>query len=204
MLWTGRLSSEIRGDRVSILVTKERGQYRAPTPTRHDVWSRREAKGTHVLDVDDDVRVPVDAFGETWTERVGRRLAGAGTALFVSWFLLLLLAGSADAGLAVLMTSFVYGVGLPISFLLERWLRPRYRSHPAVAVHGLAGAAIAVLYVVAWAGWQPRLGAAILIVVGLGSLVGAVAAWVGLNLRGSSALAAAVGGPALVLLTLLT
>lgn len=156
-----------------------------------------------MLDVDDDVRTLGDAFGETWTERVGRRLAGAGTALFVSWFLLLLLAGSADVGLAVLMALFVYGVGLPISFLLERWLRPRYRSYPAVAVHGLAGAAIAVLYVVVWAGWHPRLGA-VFIVVGLGSLIGAVAAWAGLNLRGSPALAAAVGGPALVLLSVLT
>ena len=155
-------------------------------------------------DVDDRVRLAGDAFGDAWTERVGRRLAGAGTALFVSWFLLLLLAGSADTGLAVMMALFVYGVVLPISFLLEHLLRPRHPSYPAVAVHGLAGAATAVLYLVAWARWQPRLGAALFIAVGLGSLVGAVAAWAGLNLRGSSAVAAGFGGPALVLLSVLT
>ena len=156
-----------------------------------------------MLDADDRVRGR-DTFGDTGTERVGRRLAGAGTALFVSWFLLLLLAGSADAELAAVMSLFVYGVGLPISFLLERGLRPRYRSYPAVAVHGFTGAVIAVFYVAAWTRWQPRLGVAVLVVIGLGSLVGAVAAWAGLNLRGSSAIAAAIGGPALVLLSVLT
>lgn len=143
----------------------------------------------------DVVPGPHDSFGVGWG-RIGHRLAGAGGALFVSFFLLLVLTQSAGLEVVLVLAGALYGVGVPISLLLDWTIRRRLASYPVVVAHGVAGLLVATLTLALMTSpsvVQDPAGVAVMV---MGAFTAAMAAVLGLLLRGSLAVAAAVAGPA--------
>ena len=135
-----------------------------------------------------------DPFGRTVSERLWRRLAGAGIAvtLAAGWAVL-----TSPQSLAIVLigTTVVMALGVPVSWAMER-RSGRQEVRWTVLRHAGAGAIVGLLVGLSFGlpGGRGWLLVWLLFSVPIGTLVGGVAAWAGLSLPQRWVRPIAVGG----------